>query len=141
MSTMKPVKLLIRILVTAAALGVAAWVVPDIKTEQWALHGGSAVTNDVSLAKTLIVVAIVFGLVNGVLKPIIKAVGCGFYLLTLGLVALVVNGALLYLASWVAYDQLHQPFHVTTFLAAVEGALIVAVVSWLIHLILGDERR
>jgi putative membrane protein len=138
---MNPLKLLIRILVTAAALGVAAWVVPGIHTAQWTLHGGTAaVTNNASLALTLIVVAIIFGLVNGILKPIIKAVGCGFYLLTLGLVALVVNGALLYLTSWIAYDKLHEPFHVTTFVAAVEGALIVGVVSWLVHLVLGDER-
>jgi putative membrane protein len=133
-------KILIRVLVTAVALAVAAWVVPGIHTEQWALHGTSAVSNDASIAKTLIIVAIIFGIVNAILKPIIKAVGCGFYLLTLGLVAIVVNGALLYLASYIAYDHLHQPFHVTTFLAAVEGALIVGVVSWLIHLILGDER-
>ncbi len=132
-------KILIRVLVTAVALAVAAWLVPGIHTEQWTLHGTSAVSNDAALARTLIVVAVVFGLVNAVLKPVIKAVGCAFYVLTLGLFAIVVNGALLYLASWIAYDQLHQPFHVVTFAAAVEGALIVGVVSWLIHLALGDD--
>ncbi|MGH3280630.1 MAG: phage holin family protein [Trebonia sp.] len=131
-------KIIVRILVTAVALAVAAWVVPGIHMEQWTLHGTSAVSDDASIAKTLIVVAIIFGIVNAVLKPLIKAVGCAFYLLTLGLVAIVVNGALLYLTSYIAYDKLHQPFHVASFLAAVEGALIVGVVSWLIHLILGD---
>jgi putative membrane protein len=132
-------KILIRVLVTAAALAVAAWVVPGIHTEQWTLHGTSAVSNDASIAKTLIIVAVIFGIVNAILKPLIKTVGCAFYLLTLGLVAIVVNGALLYLTSYIVYDKLHQPFHVTTFLAAVEGALIVGVVTWLIHLILRDE--
>jgi putative membrane protein len=132
-------KIVIRILVTAAALAVAAWVVPGIHTEQWTLHGTGAVSNDAAIAKTLIIVAIIFGIVNAILKPVIKAVGCAFYILTLGLIAIVVNGALLYFTSWIAYDQLHQPFHVTTFLAAVEGALIVGFVSWVIHLILGDE--
>jgi putative membrane protein len=132
-------KILIRILVTAAALAVAAWVVPGIKTTAWTLHGSSAVGNDVKVAETLIIVAIIFGVVNAVLKPVIKAVGCAFYLLTLGLIAIVVNGALLYLTSWIAYDKLHQPFHVTTFLAAIEGALIVGVVSWILHAILRDE--
>ena len=113
--------------------------VPGIHTEQWTVHGTGAVSNDASIAKTLIIVAIIFGIVNAILKPAIKAVGCAFYILTLGLIAIVVNGALLYFTSWIAYDQLHQPFHVTTFLAAVEGALIVGVVSWVIHLILGDE--
>lgn len=133
-------KILIRVLVTAVALAVAAWVVPGIHTEQWALHGTSAVSDDASIAKTLIIVAIIFGLVNAIIKPVIKAIGCAFYIVTLGLIAIVVNGALLYLTSYIAYDHLHQPFHVTTFAAAVEGALIVGIVSWLIHLVLGDER-
>jgi putative membrane protein len=132
-------KILIRVLVTAVALAVAAWLVPGIHTGQWTLHGISAVSDDASIALTLIVVAIIFGLVNAVIKPVIKAVGCAFYVLTLGLIAIVVNGALLYLTSWIAYDQLHRPFHVTTFVAAIEGALIVGVVSWLIHLVLGDD--
>jgi putative membrane protein len=132
-------KILIRILVTAAALAVAAWVVPGIKTTAWTLHGSGAISNDAKIAETLIIVAIIFGLVNAVLKPVIKSVGCAFYLLTFGLIAIVVNGALLYLSSWIAYDKLHQPFHVTTFLAAVEGALIVGVVSWILHAILRDE--
>jgi putative membrane protein len=132
-------KILLRILVTAAALAFAAWLVPGIKVTAWTVHGTSTVMNDASIAKTLIIVAIIFGLVNAILKPVIKSVGCAFYLLTLGLIAIVVNGALLYLTSWIAYDQLHQPFHVLTFLAAVEGALIVSVVTWLVHAITGDD--
>lgn len=132
-------KILIRILVTAAALAVAAWVVPGIHTQQWTLHGSSAVSNDASIAKTLLIVAVIFGLINAIIKPVIKAVGCAFYVLTLGLIAIVVNGALLYLTSYIAYDKLHQPFHVTTFAAAVEGALIVGIVTWAAHLLLRDE--
>jgi putative membrane protein len=114
-------------------------VVPGIKLTAWTLHGISAISNDASIAKTLIIVAVIFGLINAVIKPVIKAVGCAFYVLTLGLIAIVVNGALLYLTSYIVYDKLHQPFHVTTFLAAVEGALIVGVVTWVAHLILRDE--
>ncbi len=123
-------KILIRIVVAAAALGVAAWVVPGIK-----LTGH----NDVSKTVTLLVVAVVFGLINAVLKPIIQTVGCAFYVLTLGLIAIVVNGLLLWLASYVAYNELHRPFHVTGFVAAVEGALIVGIVTWVVHLILGRD--
>jgi putative membrane protein len=121
--------ILLRILVSAAALGVAAWVVPGIVV---AGHG------DAKTAETLLVVAIIFGVINAVLKPIIKTVGCAFYVLTLGLVALVVNGLLLWLASYVA-GQLNLPFHVNGFVAAVEGALIVAVVSWVLHLVIPDK--
>ena len=123
-------KIFIRILVAAAALGVAAWVVPGI-----VLSGDSSVAK----AETLLIVAVIFGVINAVLKPIIESVGCAFYVLTLGLAAIVVNGLLLWLASYVVYSKLHQPFHVTSFVAAVEGALIVGVVSWVLHLVLGDD--
>ena len=124
-------KILLRVLVAAAALGVAAWLVPGI-----------VLTGHDTAAKvlTLLIVAVIFGVINAVLKPVIKTVGCAFYVLTLGLVAIVVNALLLWLTSWVAYDKLHEPFHVTGFVAAVEGALIVGVLSWLLHLILGDEK-
>jgi putative membrane protein len=124
-------KILIGIIVSAAALGVAAWVVPGIVVTG---HG------DASKAETLLAVAVIFGVINAVLKPVIKTVGCSFYVLTLGLVALVVNGLLLWLASYVA-GRLDLPFHVTGFVAAVEGALIVGVVTWLLHLLLGDDDR
>lgn len=124
-------KYVIGIIVSAAALGVAAWAIPGIE-----VSGHSSA----SKAGTLIVVALIFGVINAVLKPIIKTIGCAFYVLTLGLAALVVNGLLLWLASYIAGD-LALPFHITGFVAAVEGALIVGVVSWLLHLILGDERR
>jgi putative membrane protein len=123
-------KHVIGIIVSAAALGVAAWVVPGIVL---ASH------SDAKKAGTLLVVGLIFGVINTVLKPIIKTIGCAFYVLTLGLLAIVVNGLLLWLASYVAGD-LKLPFHVTTFVAAVEGALIVGVVSWLLHLVLGDKR-
>jgi putative membrane protein len=123
-------KILVGIIVSAAALGVAAWVVPGI-----VVTGHS----DASKAETLLAVAVIFGVINAVLKPVIKTVGCAFYALTLGLVAIVVNGLLLWLASYVA-DQLKLPFHVTGFVAAVEGALIVGVVAWVLNLVLGDDR-
>jgi putative membrane protein len=94
--------------------------------------------SDAAKAGTLLVVAIIFGIINMLLKPIIKTVGCAFYVLTLGLVAVVVNGLLLWLASWVA-GQLKLPFHVTGFVAAVVGALIIAVVSWVLHLVIPDR--
>src|ERR1700739_1748439 len=114
-------KILVRVLVTAVALAVAAWVVPGIKLTAWTIHGSSAISNDASIAKTLIIVAVIFGLINAFIKPIIKAVGCAFSSLPPALMPIVVNGPLLSLPSYIAYDKLHQPFHVTTFLAAVEG--------------------
>ncbi len=51
---------------------------------------------------TLIVVAIIFGLVNAILKPIIQVLGCLFYIVTLGLIAFVVNALLFLLVDWIA---------------------------------------
>ncbi|HEV8222364.1 MAG TPA: phage holin family protein [Streptosporangiaceae bacterium] len=119
---------LIRVLITAVALAVATALVPGIE-----LRG------DTTLSKvlTLIVVALIFGIVNTFLKPVIKAVGCLFYILTLGLIGLVVNGLLLWLASWLA-GKLKLPFHITGFWPAFWGAIIVGLVSWLLSLI--DDR-
>ena len=123
----KGIGIVITILVTAVALWISTLPLSGITL------GGSSTPRKIG---TLIAVAIIFGLVNGVLRPIIKFVGCAFYLLTLGLVALVVNGLLFLLVSWIA-KQLTLPFHVDKFWpTAVLGALIVAVVSWLIELVI-----
>jgi putative membrane protein len=124
-------KVLIRVLITAAALFVAAAAVPGIE-----LRAGT------TLAKvtTLVVVALIFGVVNAVLKPIVKTVGCVFYILTLGLIGLVVNALLLLLTSWVA-GKLSEPFHVTGFWPAFWGAIIVGVVGWVLGITLGENRR
>ena len=120
--------LLIRAVLTAAALAVATWLVPGIE-----LTSGSTAAK----VGTLLAVAVIFGLINAILKPIVKTVGCLFYVLTLGLIALVVNGLLLWLASWVA-DKLSLPFHITGFWAAFWGALIVSVVGWLLGVLVPD---
>jgi putative membrane protein len=122
---------LLRVLVSAAALGVATWAVPGIKLTTGA---------DWKKILTLLGVAVIFGIINAFLKPLIKVVGCAFYVLTLGLVALVVNGLLLWLTSVIAGD-LELPFHVDGFWAGFWGAIIVGLVSWVLNLIVGDKRE
>ncbi|WP_406312513.1 phage holin family protein [Streptosporangium sp. NBC_01639] len=121
-------KIIVKILAVAAALWVATQLVAGITV--------SAETT-VKQIGTLLVVALLFGAVNAVLKPIIKTLGCAFYILTLGLFALVVNAGLLLLTSWLA-AQFHLPFHVEGFWAAFWGAIVVGLVSWLLDLVLGD---
>lgn len=123
--------LLIRLLVSAVALGVATWVVSGIT-----LGPGSVWKK----AGTLIVVALIFGIINAILKPLIKVVGCAFYVLTLGLIALVVNGLLLWLTSVVA-GHLNVPFHVNGFWAGFWGAIIVGLVSWLLNLFVDTRQK
>ncbi|MBP2477129.1 putative membrane protein [Crossiella equi] len=81
---------------------------------------------------TLLLVGLVFGLVNAIIKPVVKVVGCAFYLLTLGLIGLVVNALLFWLTGWVA-EKLGLAFVVTGFWPAFFGAIIVALVSWVLN--------
>jgi putative membrane protein len=122
-------RILIRLLATAVALAVATAAVPGIELTTASLE---------SKVLTLIVVALIFGVVNAVLKPIVKTVGCVFYLLTLGLIGLVVNGLLLWLASYVA-GKLKLPFHITGFWPAFWGAIIVGLVGWLLGILVRDR--
>jgi putative membrane protein len=77
---------------------------------------------------TVIVVALVFGLINTLIKPIVKVAGCLLYAVTFGLIGLVVNGLLFWLAAWVT-GQFGLPFHLSGFWAGFWGAIVVSVVS------------
>ena len=124
-------RFLIRVLASAAALAVATAVVPGIE-----LTTGSVT----SKVLTLLGVALIFGVINAFLKPIVKVVGCLFYILTLGLIALVVNALLLWLTSWLA-GKLNLPWHVTGFWPAFWGGLIVSVVTWLLSILIREPEK
>lgn len=121
---------LIRVVVNAIALAVASWLISGIYLTADKLPTQVA---------TLIFVAVIFGLVNAFIKPVIKVLGCAFYVLTLGLFALVVNGLLLWLTSWVA-GKWGLPWHVSGFWPAFWGAIVVGIVSWLLGLFVDTDR-
>ncbi|MEQ4300748.1 phage holin family protein [Plantactinospora sp. B6F1] len=116
---------LVRLVIGALALWVTSLVVPGIE-----LTGRSALHN----ALTVLVVAFIFGVVNAVLKPIIRVVGCVFYVLTLGLFALVVNALLFLLTDWIA-QVFDLPFDIDGFWPAFYGVIVMAVVSWLLGVV------
>ncbi|MFC3503631.1 phage holin family protein [Micromonospora krabiensis] len=120
---------LIRLAITAVALWITTLIVPGVDVS------GRTGANTVL---TLVVVALIFGVVNAVLKPVIKVIGCLFYLLTLGLFALVVNALLFLLTDWIAH-VLRLPFQVDGFWAAFWGAIVMAVVTWLISVVVPDR--
>lgn len=125
------VGILIKVAVTAVALWIATLIVPGIKV------GGG---DPLAMIGTLLAVAVIFGLVNAALKPIIKTVGCAFYILTLGLIALVVNALLFLLVGWIA-EQFDLSFQVEDFWpAAVLGALVVGIVSFVLNLVVPDGK-
>jgi putative membrane protein len=109
-----PLGFLIRFVINAAALGVAAWLLPGIEVEN---------------AQALLLAALIFGLANAFIKPILAIITCPLILLTLGLFTLVLNALMMGLTSWVA-EQLDIGFHVDGFGSAFLGAIIVSLVSW-----------
>jgi putative membrane protein len=120
--------LVIRLIVNAIALWVATLIVSGVE-----LEGGS--TQDRVI--TLLVVAVIFAVVNVVVRPIVNLLSLPLYVLTLGLFTFVVNALMLLLTSWIA-DQFDVPFNVDGFWSAVLGGLVISFVSWLLNLLLPD---
>jgi len=114
---------LIRLLVNAAALWVAARLVPGVS------YAGGALP--------FLGVALVFGVVNAFIRPIAKVLTFPFIIVTLGLFALVVNGLMLWLTSALA-ARLGLGFHVTGFWPAFWGALVVSIVSTILSMFVAD---
>jgi putative membrane protein len=122
--------ILIRLVITAISLWISTLLISGIRLTT------DSITGKVG---TLLAVAVIFGIINAVLRPIVKGIGCGLYVLTLGLIALVVNGLLFLLTSWIA-GKLDLPFHVDHFWpSAVLGALLVGIVSWLLNMLVPDK--
>lgn len=124
-------KLILRVLATAAATGVAAWFVPGI-------HVSGATLVDKGIV--LVSVAIVFGLVNAVVKPLFEILTGCLIVVTLGLFLFVVNAVMLMVTSWVC-QQLGVGFSVAGFLPALVGSIVISLVSWLINGALGTRER
>lgn len=113
---------LIRLLVTALALWAAAWVVDGVRLTE-SLVG-------------VALVALVFGLVNAVIRPIVKFFSFPLVILTLGLFVLVINALMLWLTAGVT-----PWLEVAGFGAAFWGALVIAVVSFVANLVVGDGKK
>ncbi|GAA1990759.1 phage holin family protein [Terrabacter lapilli] len=115
--------------INAVALWVAAWAIPGIT-----FGGGSTA----QVLKTVIIVALIFGIVNVFIKPLLKLISLPLIILTLGLFVFIVNALVLELTSWLA-GKLDLAFHVEHFFwDAIFGALIVTFVSMLLSFIKTD---
>ncbi|MFI5729691.1 phage holin family protein [Kribbella sp. NPDC051587] len=121
--------LIIRLLANAVALAIAAWLVGGI-TLQGATTGRRVLT--------LLIVAAIFGIVNAIVKPVVKLVSLPLLILTLGLLTFVINAAMLALTSWIT-GKLDVQFHVDGFWSALLGALIISVVGMIINAVLPDK--
>ncbi|MFF1869366.1 phage holin family protein [Streptomyces sp. CB03911] len=120
----------IKTLINAAAIWVAAWIVTGITLSGQDSWGQQTLT--------VIAVALIFGVVNWLIKPVVKLFSLPLFVLTLGLITFVINALMLWLTSW-ASDKLDLDFHVDGFWAALFGALIISLVSWGLSLALDKD--
>lgn len=119
-------KLLLRWIITSLSLFAAAELVPGIRVGRDAWTAFAAM-------------AIILGLMNAIVRPILKLLSCPLIILTLGLFSLVINGVTLWLASAIAVGWFHVGFYVDGFMAAFFGALIVSVVSLILTMVVRDD--
>jgi putative membrane protein len=123
--------MLLSVVVNAAALAAAAGLLEGISV-------GGDTTQDQVIA--VLAVAVIFGVVNTIIRPVVRGLALPLYLLTLGLITFVINALMLLLTSWLA-RQLGLEFHVDGFLTALLGALLISFVSFVLHLVLPGSRR
>ena len=123
---------LIRTAVNAVALWVAAWLIDGIVLAEDGAKFASTFT-------TVVLVALIFGVVNAVVKPIATVLAFPAIVLTLGLFTFVVNAFLLQLTEWIA-DHLGLSFVITEFWwDAVLGALVITIVSMVLNWVLPEK--
>jgi len=120
--------ILLRWIITTIAVLATTWIIPGIEIE------GNGIV--VAMAAALIL-----GLVNAIIRPILILLSCGCIAITLGLFLLVVNAATLWLASW--FSQLFGiGFYVDGFFPALFGSIVISLISWLLStFLIGEDER
>ena len=125
---------LLRAAVTGLALWVVTLIVPGIT-----FVGGSSTLQNVGI---IFVVALIFGLVNAIIKPVVQLISIPLYILTLGLIHIVINAPMLWITSWITEHTTHWGLFIDDFWwTAIWAAIVLSVVSWLLSLVVGSAER
>jgi len=123
---------LIRVGVNGVALWVAALVLPGINLAEGDVGWGRKIW-------TIFFVAVIFGVVNAIIKPIAQLLSLPFIVLTLGLFIFIVNAFMLQLTEWVS-GWLDLSFSIENFFwDAIFGAIIITLVSWVLNVVLPED--
>ncbi len=125
-------------LVRSALTGFALWVVTLV------VSGISFVGGENTLQRVgiILVVAVIFGLVNAIIKPIVQLIAIPLYILTLGLIHVVINALMLWITSWITRNTTHWGLDVDHFWwTAIWGAIVLSIVSWTLSLVIRDTTR
>lgn len=118
--------LIFRWLAAAAAVAAAAYLVPGIRVNApWEAY---------------LLIALIMGLVNALVRPVLGFLSCGLIVLTLGLFLIVINAAMLMLTAW-ASRAIGIAFEIDSFGSALLGAIVISLVSFLSSLLFEPERK
>ena len=124
--------------VRAGLTGLALWVVTLV------VSGIDFVGGDSTLQRIgiILVVAVIFGLVNAIIKPIVQLISIPLYILTLGLIHVVINALMLWITSWITENTTHWGLYIDDFWwTAIWAAIVLSVVSWVLSLLVRDTKR
>ena len=119
-------RFLIKLIVNAVALGLTVLIVTGVDVVPYAPDTGAVIV-------TYLLVALIFGLVNGIVGGVVRVAAFPLYILTLGLISLIVNGLLLLLVAWIS-GLFGFGLVIDGFWWGVLGALVLAIISWLLGL-------
>ena len=125
---------LLRAAVTGLALWVVTLVVPGIN-----FVGGQTTLERVGI---VLVVAMIFGLVNAFIKPVVQLLSIPLYILTLGLFHVVINALMLWITAWITDHTTHWGLQINHFWwTAVWAAIVLSIVGWLFSLPMRSAER
>jgi putative membrane protein len=124
--------------IRAAVTGFALWVVTHV------VHGLSFVGGDTRLQRVgiIFVVAVIFGLVNAFIKPVVQILSIPLYILTLGLFHIVVNALMLWITAWITENTTHWGLAIDHFWwTAIWAAVVLSIVGWALSLVVRTARH
>ena len=119
-------------LLRAAITGFALWVVTLVVPGIYFIGGDSTIAR----VGIIFVVAVIFGLVNAFIKPIVQILSIPLYILTLGLIHIVINALMLWITSWITDNTTGWGLHIDQFWwTAIWAAIVLSLVSWLLSFV------
>jgi putative membrane protein len=126
-------RFLLRLIINAFALWLTTLIVSGVTVRPYEATTSANVL-------TYLLIALIFGVVNAIVGTVIRIVAFPLYVLTLGLISLIVNAFLLFIVSWIS-DAMGFGLHIDGFWSGVLGALVLGIIAWLLGLIVRPARR
>jgi putative membrane protein len=139
-------RLIARVLINGLALWVAGWILPGLEisssatADAVAKTGVTQGTDTIGIVLAYLFIGLIFGVVNAFVRPLVRLLALPITILTLGLFAIVINAAMLYLTAWISS---YTPVHLTIdsfFWTALLAAIIISLVSLVAGLLPGGRR-